>query len=455
MQEENRSSDVLGRILGLFTKVKPGEAVTVLLMTSNIFLTLAAYYMLKSAREGILSLEPRGAELASYASAFMAILLIPIVRGYGALAERYPRRKLIAVITSIFIINLALFFVLAKIRLPYLGLVYFIWVGIFSNMIIAQFWAYANDIYNPEQGERLFPLIQVGQSVGAILGPLAASFVAKAINVWFLLLVAAAILGGCILLNTWVDSRQVAAGHEGDAQRPAAQPLGNDGGFQLIWKHNYLLYIALLILVLNVVNTTGEYLLRSSVYDAARTAARGAEQSAEAIQQFSVSFYSRFYFWVNLLGLLFQAFLVSRILKVFGVRKALFIPALVALMGYFAIAIVPILAVVRTVKIFDNSQDYSLMNTLRSALYLPTTREIKYKAKQAIDTFFVRLGDVLSALLVAAGIHLFAFGTRGFSAMAVGFVVFWLLLVIAIGREHRRIATTMPKPEPQAAGAAV
>ena len=46
----------------------------------------------------------------------------------------------------------------------------------------------------------------------------------------------------------------------------------------------------------------------------------------------------------------------------------------------------------------ENSLDYSLHNTLRGALFLPTTRAVKYKAKAAIDTFFFRMGDVIAGL---------------------------------------------------------
>ena len=100
---------------------------------------------------------------------------------------------------------------------------------------------------------------------------------------------------------------------------------------------------------------------------------------------------------VNVLSALIQAFVVSRVLKHFGVRVALLVLPVVALIGYAAMAFVPLLSFIRGAKLAENSLDYSLQNTTRNALYLPTSREAKYKAKQANDTFFVRFGDVLSA----------------------------------------------------------
>ncbi len=106
---------------------------------------------------------------------------------------------------------------------------------------------------------------------------------------------------------------------------------------------------------------------------------------------------------MNLAGLLLQLFVVSRVLKYLGVGVAIAILPLIALGGYLIAAFYPVLSMIRWAKTAENATDYSLQNTVRQILFLPTTREQKYKAKQAIDTFFVRAGDLLSAALVFAG----------------------------------------------------
>ena len=100
--------------------------------------------------------------------------------------------------------------------------------------------------------------------------------------------------------------------------------------------------------------------------------------------------------------------------KKVGVGGALLFLPLLAITGYGAAALVPLLAIVATVKVVENSTDYSLQNTIQQALFLPTSRDAKYKAKSAIDTFSVRLGDLVSTGLVFLGaqIHL---STLGFS----------------------------------------
>jgi AAA family ATP:ADP antiporter len=158
-----------------------------------------------------------------------------------------------------------------------------------------------------------------------------------------------------------------------------------------------------------------------------------------ARKRVSGNFYADFFFYVNLAGFLIQALLVSRIFKYFGVRAALFVLPLIALGGYAAIGLVGGIALLRVAKTAENSTDYSLQNTVKQALYLPTSREVKYKAKAAIDTFFVRIGDAASAGLVALGLHVLGFSAKSFALTNCVLVAFWILVAMAIAREHKKL----------------
>jgi AAA family ATP:ADP antiporter len=437
---ESSRKSVLERFLSVVTVVEPGEGITALLMSINIFMLLAAYYIIKPVREAFVT-----TDLANTGTALMALLLIPTVRAYGAVAQRFTRKKLISYVTAFFISNLVIFYLLAEIHYRYMGVIFFVWVGIFNNLVVAQFWAYGNDIYQPEQGKRLFPLIMLGSSIGAISGPLVTSALEKVVGINPLLLVAGIMLAGCIAMTVWIDNREKQVAARTIQKQEAEKVLGSEGGFELIWKHRYLLYIALLIVLLNVVNTTGEQIRRETFNETARISAMEdnpnstEEQLENAIQSNKLRLNSDFFFWVNLLVVLIQALLVSRILKLLGVRGALLLVPIVVFLGYGMMALLPVLWVVRSVKIVENSQDYSLMNTLRAALYLPTTREMKYKAKQVIDTFFVRLGDLVAAGIWFVGAHYLSLTVQGFARSLLVLIGFWLILAIMIRREHRKM----------------
>jgi AAA family ATP:ADP antiporter len=210
-----------------------------------------------------------------------------------------------------------------------------------------------------------------------------------------------------------------------------------------VFADRYLLLIALLMLIYNLVNTNGEYILGRTVvglYGASHGAALGSLDEKKVIGEF----YGNFFTLVNIASSLIQAFVVSRVLKYFGVRIALLVLPVVALGGYATMAFIPLLPLIRNVKLAENSLDYSLQNTTRNALYLPTSREAKYKAKQANDTFFVRLGDVISAGLVYAGTTWLGFAPRQFALTNVGLIVVWLTLAVVIGRRFQRMTGAEP-----------
>jgi AAA family ATP:ADP antiporter len=194
----------------------------------------------------------------------------------------------------------------------------------------------------------------------------------------------------------------------------------------------------MLVVAFTLVNTLGGFVLNTLITEEA--ARRIASGTAGALDQRALigTMAGSVQTWVNLLAFLMQAFLVSRIFKFVGVRGALFILPVIALGGYAAIALVPMFGVIRATKVLENGTDYSIQNTTRHALFLPTTREAKYKAKQAIDSFFVRLGDMLQALVVFVGTSL-AFGVRHYALVNLALVGVWLAIVIAIVRRHRQL----------------
>jgi AAA family ATP:ADP antiporter len=431
-----RRPTALDRFLSVFATVRAGEGGTALLLMVNVFILLTAYYILKPVREALV-LGEAGAEVKSYASAGQAALFLLIVPLYSLLGSKLNRVWLINGVTAFFIFNLALFFAFGRMGYS-LGVVFYIWVGLFNLLLVAQFWAFANDVYTKEKGERLFGVVGIGASLGAIFGALLAGWMFEPLGPYTMMLVSAVLLGVAMTIANWIHHRekqQVATNRE-DAS-VAEQPLRSGGGFRLVFQSRYLLLIACLVLLTNLVNTTGEFILGKTVAVHAEAAVQGAADTAAATKKFIGEFYANFFFWVNLVGAALQMFFVSRIMQRLGAARALFFLPLIALGGYSILAVVPILSLIRIAKILENSVDYSIQNTSRHGLFLKTSREAKYKAKTAIDSFFWRAGDVLSAVLVFAGAQL-AFGVRVFAAVNVVLVLVWIGLAVAIVRSEKK-----------------
>ena len=433
--EKPRSA--LEKFLSVFADIRAGEGLTTILLAFNVFLLLGGYYLLKTARESLILTEG-GAQIKSYSSALQAVLLLLVVPAYGWVASRIARVKLVTGVMLFFAVHLVLFYVAGK-QGAREGVVFFVWVGIFNVFVISQVWAYANDLFTESQGKRLFPFIGIGSSLGAWLGAKAASEIVKGSDPYTLMLLGAGLLVFCAAIVFAVDRLEAKRADRlwGEA---GEKPLGSAGGFALVLNDRYLRWIALLMILLNVVNSSGEFLLGNLVVEEAKAATADAADPKAAMKQYIGAFYGDFFGWVNLAGFVLQAFVVSRLFQFMGVRGALFILPDIALMSYSILALVPLLSVVRWAKTFENATDYSIQNTARQALFLPTSREAKYKAKAAIDTFFMRGGDVIQAGIVYVGSEILRLTTQQFAVINIALALVWIWVVARIAEEHRRQA---------------
>jgi len=444
----------LDRALGLAAEVLPGESVTALLLSLNGFLILAAYYVIRPLRSAFL-LPVRidlpgggvltGAVITSYVGAILAALFLVIVPIYGKLASRVNRIRLMNALTLFFISNLIIFYFLGQTGIApvFLGVGFTLWTGIFNLMVVAQFWSFANDLYTVEQGKRLFAIVGFGYTVGAIAGAFITSRLIVRIGELPMMLISAGILLVCLALTNLVHRREKHRIADVKARREADQPLGRVGGFQLVLGQRYLLLIGLLTVAAQLANTGGNYLRDATLGEWARASVAAGSTAGLSERQIVGSFMAGMDFWQNILVVTIQFFLVSRIFKYLGVGGALFVLPLIALGGYGTFALIPALGVIRVAQIAVNATDYSVQNTVRRALFLPTSREAKYKALQAVETFFWRTGDMLSAATTFVLVQMLHLGVRSYAVAILGYVAVWLLIALGLSKENRRLTAEL------------
>ena len=434
----------LARALRLITDVHPGESISALLLTANVFLLLSAYYVLKPLREALILAKESGAEYKSYLSGAIALFLFVLVPAYGKLVDALPRIKLVIGVNLAFAAQLLLFYV--AIAIPSLkenlGYVFYVWVGVFNVMVVAQFWGYANDLYEKEQGERLFPMVAIGASVGAAIGSKGAKILINGLGEPTMLLVAAGLLVVCAGLYLLVERREgnpakqtadaKSGGDDAKSGGDDAKKKSKKGGFTLVLGQRYLLLIALFALIYNWVNSNGEYMLSRVIQEEAAKAIGAGKLAAKDKGSAIGAAYADFFFYVNVAGVLLQTFVVSRVVRWLKLPTAfLFMPVL-ALTNGLLFAFVPFVAKIG--KGAENAIDYSLNNTLKQMLWLVTSPDMKYKAKQVVDTFCVRIGDFCSAMSVLVAVDLLKFSVPTFAWISIVLSGVWVMLAIAIGR---------------------
>jgi len=453
--ERQTRLSVLERGLRVFTDIRPGEGPTGVVLFVNVFLILCAYYFIKPLRESWIAVSDIAGlskmEVKAYSSFGQSLLLIFVVSGYGRLSARWPRGTLITRCTLACMACLVVFWLLQPgfllANLPGSGIAFYLWVGMFGVFIVAQFWAFAADLYADERGGRLLPLIGIGATAGAAAGSLLTELLVT--SQWFdsgsLLLVATLPLGASIVLTRIADARGPLGTPRQQRVRPttaAAAGAGDGhGALAFVLRHRYLLGAAVVALFTNWVNTNGENLLFRVVQDSLERerSALGITDPATTIafvREGTAVFYGNYYFWVNACAFLLQALVASRLLKYGGFGAIFLLLPGIALVSYSAMAFLPVLWMVRVMKVAENSVDYSINNTARQVLWLPTTAEMKYKTKPVVDSLFVRLGDGCAAVTVLLGVRFLHLSTQSFFLVNVTLVLGWLVAALVIVREY-------------------
>ncbi len=426
------------KLLSYFTRLNPGEGVAAWLLIANSFFLLYSHYLLKVVRETLI-LSGGTAVDKAMANALSAIAVGFVVFAYTEFYKRYRselQRSLLSVLlNAFFFVNIILFVALisADIRTP---VIFYIWQSVYGVLVVSHFWSYCSDLMNQKTGQRLFPLIMVGASLGAWSGSASAEwFNSFGING---VMIAALC---CLLIATWfsvVAEQRLPLGSKNLAiakdQDPAEYSVF--AGFELVFQKRYLLYIALFVLLMNWINTMGEFIFASFVKDAAKAAM--AADSSLIEDDLITHYYSSYYSWISLCGFLMQAFLVSRLFLWIGVQGSLFVLPVVMIVGYGVLSLIPLFAVARISMIAENSTSYSIANTTRAALYLPLSPEEKYLGKTTIDTFFWRLGDLIQYVAITIGINWFAWKIAEFVWLNLALSVVMLYVTMKIFRLYEQ-----------------
>jgi AAA family ATP:ADP antiporter len=465
--QQNTRPSPLERFLGTFTDIRPGEGPTGLVLFANVFLLLCAYYFVKPLRDSWIAVSSvqglSTMELKAYSSFGQSLLLAGLASLVANLSHRVTRSNLVSGSILISMSNLVVFWLLRPgflaPNVPYAGIAFYLWVGMFGVFLIAQFWTMAADLYAGERGTRLLPLIAIGATAGAAFGSwLTTVLVSGGMSPATLLILANIPLAASIVLSRLAYVRgPLGRGRVDPLPRPTADDertgRAGRGAIGFIFTHRYLVTVALVALLTNWVNTNGENLMFRVLQDtlASKAAAQGITDPArvqELVGRETTLFYSSLFTYVNVIALVAQAFLASRLLRYGGFGAIMLMLPVISLISYSTMALLPILPVVRSLKIAENSTDYSINNTARQVLWLPTSSETKYRAKPAIDSLFLRLGDGLAALTVVVGVHFLDLPPRAFFLVNVVLAVAWLLLAVTIVRAYSRMMSASPEQVP-------
>ena len=395
-----------------------------------IFCVLSAYYILRPIRDdmGVAG----GVENLQWLFTGTLLGMIVVNPPFAALVAKLPRVRFIAISYRFFIVDLLIFILSFNLATAeqhiWVGRVFFIWTSVFNLFVVSVFWALMVDVFDSEQGKRLFGFIAAGATLGGIAGSSITASLAKDVSATYLL------LGSAVLLEAAVFSvRRLSGLSDALHQRPAAQSdkalIGGSvfSGLTHAFKSPYLINLSVYMLLFSITST----LLYFQQLEIARQAF--AERGART------AFFARIDLWVNILTLIAQLFLTARVLRAIGVALTLAILPVLSTFGFGALAMAPTIAVLVAYQVLRRAGNFAFARPTREVLFTTVPREDKYKAKSFIDTVIYRTGDQVGAWSYA-GLGFLGLAMTGISMVAVPISIAWLLNALWLGRKQERLA---------------
>lgn len=422
------------RLLRVAT-LRPGEARAVAWSFAYFFTLLAAYYVLRPLRDqsGIAG----GVRNLPWLFTATFLVMLAAQPAYGALVARLARSLFIPVVYHFFAANLVIFWALLSLGVAPITIarVFFVWISVFNLFAVSVFWSFMADIYDGEQGKRLFGLIGAGGTAGSLLGPVLALWLAGPLGPVNLLMVAALLLEAAVLCVRRLERQATAPQVEADAGRIEIGG-GSLAGLTQLFRSPYLAGIALWVSLLSFAGTILYFEQANLVAAATRNA---------AVQ---TRIFAGIDLAVALMSLAVQVVASGRIIARLGVAGAVALQPIIFVAGFLALALLPTLIVAMAFQATQRTANFAVSNLGRQILFTSVARQDKYKSKNVIDVVVFRGSDALYGWIyqLMRGVGL---GLAGLSAVAIPVAVGWAGLGLVLGRVQERRARREEEETPR------
>jgi ATP:ADP antiporter, AAA family len=433
-------------ILQRFTNVERDEGRPILLAALYFFFILSALMILRPAREA-LGIQ-RGIDAVRWLFNLTLVLTLFVNPVFGFLVAKFRRITFITITHIFFAANLLLFYGLLVFTPEAVGQttgqVFYVWMSVFNLFITMVFWALMADRFTYEQSKRLFGIIAVGGTTGAIVGSWLASVLAEPLGTPALMLIAVAFLVlatiSAFAVTRTAPARAAPAVAAEERRYGRHNVIGGSAweGFRAVFRSRYLFGIAIYVLTLAVL-VTFVYFTRLQMVAAL---GEGVDMRTGVFARIDLA--------TQIATLVLQAIVAGHIMKRLGVPVALALLPVIVAAGFIGLAMVGTLAALVAFDATFRAVQRAIMRPARETLFTVVSREDKYKSKAFIDTFGYRTGDVVGNWTEKA-LGSFGLALVGLAAVAAPLALLWGALGIWLGRAQRRLATAEPAHIDQAA----
>lgn len=392
-----------------------------------IFAVLSSYYIMRPIRDqmgvagGVNNLQ------WLFTGVLVGMILLNVPFAY--LVKKLPRSRFIPIAYRFFVLNILLFAIVLHFadaaQTIWVGRVFFIWISIYNLFVVSIFWALIVDIFNSEQGKRLFGFIAAGATIGAITGSGLTASLARHVPIPLLLIGSVILLEVAVFAVRRLSKLSASLGNQPQDERVVGGSIW--AGITHPFKSLYLGGVSLFILLF-AITATFLYFEQANIVKA-NFADRGAQ----------TAFFASVDLAVNVLTLIVQLFFTGRIVRWLGIGITLALLPALTLFGFAALVFIPALSSLVIFQILRRSSDYAIARPTREVLYTVVPREDRYKAKSFIDTVVYRGGDQVGAWTYA-GFAAIGLGTSAIAIVAVVLAAIWFLTGLWLGKSQEKLA---------------
>ena len=425
-------------ILHRFTQIRREEVASVIASGLAFFFILTALMVLRPAREA-LGMQ-RGIEAIRWLFVGTAVVTLAVNPVFGLLVSRFRRLVFINATYLFFAASLLVFYSLLVMAPTAIGetsgMVFFVWFSVFNLFATMVFWGLMADRFSLDQSKRLFGVIAVGGTMGAIAGPWLAAQLAKPLGTASLLPVAAGLLVLAMLSVRLVARLQPERAQRAGSEHPNGPiaveehaVIGGSAweGLVAVFRSPYLVGISMYVLTLTVV-ATFIYFTRLQM-----VAALGDELDMRTTVFAQIDLYTQ------VTTLVLQSLVTGKLMKRVGVPITLALLPITAALGFLGLALVASLATLVVFEAAFRAVQRAITRPARETLFTVVSRADKYKSKAFIDTFVYRGGDVMGAQIEGV-LGRLGTGLAALISVSVPLAVVWGALGIWLGRQQQRQA---------------
>lgn len=448
-----------------YPDLKKDEIKKFSLLAAIFFLIIGTYWLLRLLKNTIFLkvafpvclgwAEQQGCLFQPVAKFWSPFVVLAMVLIYSKLVDLVKKHQLFYIICSfygvLFALCASILFVkdvygveqLGRTALATMGWISYFAIESFGSLVVALFWSFTNSITDSESAKRGFPFIVAMAQIAAIAGSSALFFSGSIGSLWPILLLAAFLVVAVIPLVSYFVTHiphHLLVGNVAAAATEKKKEGFFEGfisGLTLLFSRSYLLAVLVISTFYEVVAQIVEYQMQ--VY-----ASMSPEYSSELA---FARFQSTYGMGINTVSFIVALLGTSYILKRFGVRKSLLIyPVIFAitlaiLVGYFLTSPSPmaLLWAIFAAMVAIKGVGYAVNNPTKEMMYIPTSKDAKFKSKGWIDTFGSRFAKAGGAQITNAFKYnigdLMIYG----SLFGFGLIGIWIIAAIFVGTKNKQL----------------